>query len=231
MFVPDPASDRATELLDKPRAKEIIESSLLAFSTDAFIAAACRKNGYACNAATIERYRHFYFNVDLVDSLEMKALIEMRTMSDSTNDPDEKMANVALSKAHYSDPRRIAAKMSISPLAGLLNQMRMGFMPSSVELSRIASAARTTATIRTLEELMTGLPERAQGFALTAKLMTEILESVGDAEEELYDELRTLALETEKSEVPHIKELSAGHHTLDVQPTQEEMHVGSTGSS
>ncbi len=103
--------------------------------------------------------------------------------------------------------------------------MRMGFMPSSVELARIASAGRTAAVVRVCEELMGGIPERAQQFALTAKLLTEILESVGDAEEELYDELRTLALETEKGHIPHIKQLSAGHHTLDVQPTQEEMHA------
>jgi hypothetical protein len=180
-----------------------------------------KRKGWPCTPEAVELYQRFYWNIELVDSTELKAIIQLRVAPQPTTDPDESAQGSALLKAHYSDPRRVAAGISISPLAGIMNQMRMGLMPSNVELAKLASAARVAATIKVLESLYGNSAERGRDYALIAKVMSEMLESVGSPEEELQENLKSLTLHTESAPVIHINQLSAGQHTVDIQPIGE----------
>jgi hypothetical protein len=54
---------------------------------------------------------------------------------------------------------------------------------------------------------------------LTAKVMGEIVDSVGDPELELNEGLRAILLDTDAYQVPLLSQLSGGEHTVDLQPT------------
>jgi hypothetical protein len=134
----------------------------------------------------------------------------------------------ALKKARYNDPRVIAADLPASPLTALMSQMRMGFMPSSGQLSQVLETLRTAAAIRALEATLSGGPEdsaRALNFAGVVRVATETLEQVARPDEELNQKLGALLLRTEPAPVPLIHQLSQGEHTVEMEPVTKASHA------
>lgn len=223
LYITDDHVECAMNLLQTPRAKEFIETSLICRSPAVWISAVLtRKMGVPSTSAAIEIYKHFFFNVDLVDSHELKTIIRQRVELIEAYDPHQQTLRTIAWKTGYTDPRRLSAEVSITPLAGMMNEVRLGLMPTNVELSKVASAARLVATMGCLEGLMRGeRPDRCRDLAQTAKLMHEILETVGDPESELQASLQSLALQTEAEPIPQIHQLTAGQHTVDIQPIDD----------
>ena len=223
LFIPDSDADCAMKLLTTPRAKETIETSLICFSASAWIAAVLtRRLGVPATSDAIEIYKHLFFNINLVDSHELKTILRKRVSQVEVYDTHQQVLKTIEWKTGYTDPRRLSAEMAITPLAGMMNEMRMGLMPTNVELAKVASAARLAATVGCLEGLARGeRPDRCRDLAHTAKLMHEMLETVGDPESDLQSSLQLLRLQTEAEPIPSIEQLSAGHHTVDVQPIDD----------
>ncbi len=223
LFIVDDNVECAMKLLNLPRAKEFIETSFICRSITVWIAAVLnRKMGISSTTEAVEIYRHFFFNVDLVDSHELKTLLRKRVSQVDVYDPHQQVLKTIAWKTGYSDPRRVSAEMSITPLAGMMNEVRLGMLPTNVELSKVATTARLVATVGCLEGLMRGeRPDRCRDLAQTAKLMHEILETIGDPESDLQADLQALALQTEAEPIIPIHQLTAGHHTVDVQPINE----------
>lgn len=139
---------------------------------------------------------------------------------------------MALHHAMYQDRRKLAMEMPLAPLAMLMQEMRSGYMPSHVELSTLLHMGRTLAVARTNGSLMfDNRPERARDYALTAKMMHEMIEVIGDPESDLHESLKILALKTQSGPVPSIHQLTEGRHTVDLQPTEEpeEVDAGENG--
>jgi len=222
LFLPDEHMRAANALLGQPRAKELIETLILSGSEPGWICAVLKKKGFSASPEAAKFYKHFYWNIDLVDSTELKAILALRAATDESSDRDVKVLSPVLSKAYYTDPRRMAAYMPISPLSGLMNTMRMGILPTNNELAKIASAARVAATIRTLEAAMNGDPERGRDYAIIASSMNQMMDTIGVPDEDLKEGLTNLVLQTEDAPVPHIHQLSSGQHTVDLQPIGEE---------
>lgn len=219
LYFPDDDTRAANVILERPRAKELVESLLLTSTHPGWISALLHKRfSMYVEPSAIARYKSYYFNIDLVDSTEMKALLKARAVSDPSQDADEQVLAVAISDANKSDPRSLSANMASSPLAGMLNVIRAGYLPSNVEVGKLAGAARNVALVGVLESSMRGSSAQGRDFALVAKMMTEIIEQAGDAQNTLDRELHRLMLETESGKVPHINDLSGGEHTLDLQP-------------
>lgn len=223
LYLPNDHSECALKHLQTPRAKEFIETSLICRSLPVWIAAVLtRKMGVPSTPESVDIYKHLFFNVDLVDSHELKTIIRKRVEVVDVYDSHQQTLKTIAWKTGFSDPRRVSAEMAITPLAGMMNEMRLGLMPTNVELAKVASAARLVATVGCLEGLMRGeRPDRCRDLAHTAKLMHEMLETVGDPESELQASLQALALQTEAEPIPSIHQLTAGHHTVDVQPIDE----------
>lgn len=223
LFFPDQHTECALNILGTPRAKEVVETSLICRSTMAWIAAVLtRKLGVRSTPESVSIYKHYFFNTDLVDSHELKTILRKRVELIDVYDSHQQILKTIGWKTGYSDPRRISAEMAITPLAGMMNEMRMGLMPTNIELSKVASAARLAATVGCLEGLMRGeRPDRCRDLAQTAKLMHEMLETVGDPESELQSSLQALTLQTEAEPIPPIRQLTGGNHTVDVQPIEE----------
>ncbi len=232
-FHPDEEAEEAHRLLHTPRAKETIETMTLAGDPPAHIAHRVRRLGVACTAAGVKRYCKYYWDLSLVDSVETDALLRMRlerTMDTPMGvDPtlDQTMQHFALNKAKYRDPRRMAAEMPNSPMSSLMNQLRMGLMPTQVELGRLLAATRLAAICRASEVAHGMSPTdaaRGRDFMLMAKLATELMADIGSPDTELQRDLQQLILETEAESVPHVKELTQGKVQV-IEAEVEEEHV------
>lgn len=220
-FHPDKPAEEAHRLLQTPRAKETIETMTLAGDAPALIAHRIRRIGVPATAEGVRRYCSFYWNLNLVDSTEAHALLRMRV--ERTMDPvvpgveptpDQMMQHLALNKAKYRDPRRLAAEIPNSPMASLMNQLRLGILPTQVELGRLLAATRMAAICRANEVVYAQSPTdaaRGRDFMLMAKMATELIAEIGSPDTELQRDLQQLLLETDQGQVPHIRELQEGN--------------------
>lgn len=213
----------AIKLLDHPRGKEVTESMLAAGADPAYICVQLRRVHYAATPRAIELYRHFYFNTELVDATELRAILMMRqNVEVDAGDSDATSFRAAFEKASKAEYSSLASMSSLSPFSRVLNMMKLGIMPNSVQISRIATIARLAATVRSAENSLLGHAERARDFALTAKIMNELMESVGDVSGDLQRSLMGMTLDTDATEVPSIEALTQGNHTVDLLPVLTE---------
>jgi hypothetical protein len=233
LYQPENETPGALDLLEAPRAREFVETMLLSHAPLEAIAKTVTRYGQRCNKRTIELYSHFFWNVTLLDSTQMKTLLNWRVEKLNWAKPvgtpaepgivDNQLATAAR-KASYQDPRKLAAELPFSPFAALLVQMRMGVTPEHVDVAGRMSATRDMATLRALETLHFAGPGdagRAFNYAMTAKIMNELLETVQKPDEQLREQLSAIALRTDDRPVPSIHQLSEGRHTVDLQPTPE----------
>jgi len=225
IFHPDDAMQAAAGILDNARAKELVETMLIGRSHHSWICTALRRQGVDIPLDAVARYKHYYFNVDLVDSSELKALMHARSHVVSGDDADVQRLGVAEIAVHKSDTRRNAAMWASPISAHIMNNLRLGLMPNTVEIARLAEATRAAALGGCLDMAMRGLPAQGRDYSIMAKMMTEILESVGDPGDDLREGLARLSIETDTRIVPHISQLSAGAHTLDVQSLEMNAEV------
>ena len=235
LFQPDADMGVALSLLELPRAREFVETMLLSHAPHGAIAKAVARYGQPCTERTITLYAHYFWNVSLLDSTQMKILLNWRferMQHDEGPRPEAKSEAAWTSalgnagkKASYNDPRRLAAELPFSPFAAMLVQMRMGVMPSRIDIAARMTDTRNMAALRALEVLQTppapGDAVRALNYAMTAKIMNEMLETVQKPDETLRDQLSAIALRTDDRPVPSIHALSAGRHTVDLQPTPD----------
>lgn len=214
-------------MLQSARAKELIETSTIAGDTPAAIANRLKAMNIPSTSEAIQRYQLYYWNLSLVDSVELNALLQMRYTRDGVggaNDgelsPYQKLQKNAMKEASYKDPRITMARIASTPVAGILNQMREGFMPTRADVSKMASALRVAAIARAFEGILEQRPDAIsiQSYALTAKLMSEVIESVGDPSAGLQKQLQQLSVRTDTERVPTLLQLSAGRHTTDLGP-------------
>ena len=228
-FHPDEPSVLAHRLLEHSAAKETIEALSIAGEPPAFISHRVKMQGPRCTVEAVDRYFHFYWDLSLVDSTEMRALLRMRVewmqipRESMSLHPHQWLQYTALSKASYKDPRRMLMEMPVSPISRMMSQMRLGLMPSQVDLSRIAEATRNAATGRALESMVTGAPHdaaRGRDYAMVSSMMSELIEKVGSPDTALQDQLQKVALKMDTGPVPTVKELPAGDtFTTDLLPS------------
>lgn len=232
-FHPDEEALAAHHLLQKPRAKELIETMTISGESHALIIHRLRDLGLTTTMRAVKRYCDFYWNISLVDSTELRALLRMRVEHLRYRDdgmeplPEQRLQMFAMNKVQYQDPRRIMIDMPVTAMAGLMNRMRMGMMPSQVELARLVTATCVAASVRCFETTMAGGPQgalQAVGYATVAKTMSDMIADLGSPDIELQKELQQLALTTDDSMVPYIGELE-GTHTVNLEPQTIEAEV------
>lgn len=77
-FHPDDDALASHQLLQKPRAKELIETMTIAGEPPALISHRLRHVGITTTVRAVKRYCSFYWDLSLVDSTELRALLRMR---------------------------------------------------------------------------------------------------------------------------------------------------------
>lgn len=214
----------ARTILKTPRAKELVEAmTLTRVPVRAISIALSRQRQAIFSDGAVLAYQRYYWNVELLDSTEMRALLLCRAeAAHESKDPEVQLQGKPFKTASYTDPRRVAAQMSHSPLGARLAQMRMGFMPSTNELARIVEEVRMTVLSRALEVATYGGPDdskRALDYALAAEKMGNVLEQIVRPDEELRQQLSAIALRTNApNKAPALKQLSGGNHTTSLLP-------------
>jgi len=227
LFFPDEHTKIAWKILRTPRAKEFVEAMTLSGAPSEMIRESLtfRKN-FKCTPEAIDQYKKYFWNLEFVDSTETKALLSMRVDAPAgSNDSDIQKQHKHLKAASYNDPRKVAASLPCSPLTALMSQMRMGVMPKRVDVARVFEAVRFSAGLRAVEATMSGeqyASERTRDFMLASKLAGELLETVVRPEDQLINELSSIALKTDEAPIPTLRQLSGGEHTVSVLPMEEE---------
>lgn len=222
LFFPQEDVGVAFDILDSPRAKEFIETTLLSGAPMGPIALHLQKYHHIPKAteSAVHKYKFFFWNTDLLDQTEMKAIIRLRYMRDADSDDEEQaLHGRALSKGIYTDPRWIAAGMPQSPLSALLSQIAMGQMPSNVDLAEILKRGEVIANLRMVEELFFRAPGydlRALNLSSTSRVIKELQESKARPEDDLRAQLELIRLRTDDSVLPHVAAISGGRHTADL---------------
>lgn len=221
LFQPDREGKRAFSILEKPRAKEFIESMIAVNAPHHAIAdALCKQYRIECTQDTVDRYRAFFWNVDLLDSTELRAIIQLRVDSlENDSNPEVKKQHAAVKRAFYKDARKIAADMPFSPMSALSAQMRMGIAPSKIDLAKVLDQSMNITAIRMFEAVINndrGDSTRALDFAGVLEKISKTLEVVVKPDEDLRKELSAIAMRTDDAKVPTIHQLSNGRHTAEV---------------
>lgn len=227
-YHPDETSLMAQRLLEIPRAKELIETMSLSGAPASLIAHRLRATNVRATPSAVSLYLMYFWDLEHVDQTELRALFDMRISHLAYRDDNrelttqERLQFEALKRAQYKDRRRVLLEMPATPMAGIMNQMMLGFMPSQMELSKLASAGRSAALLRTMEALMASARGESatmgRDYALIAKTLQEIVNDIGDASSTLQRDLQQLSVQTDTTEVPHINELTQGNHTTEMDP-------------
>jgi len=226
LFHEDLAAQRAMQILDLPRVKEFVEAMLIAYAPfDSIADALTAHRNFACDARTVELFKLYFWNVDMIDSVQMRALLRMRADTAAAHpDADIRRQSEPLSKSFWNDPRRAVAEMPFSPVSAMAAQMRMGLLPAQVDLSRIMMRAREHAVIAAYEAICTNGPQdhlKARNLGDLVRSFTEVLEVVVKPDENMREQLAQIVLKTEEKNVPFIHQLSDGKHTVDMQPVMK----------
>lgn len=232
LFLHDSDALTALKILEFPRHKEFVEAMIMAYAPfEAIADSLTRHKKFRCKAKAIELFKHYFWNIDLLDSVQMRALIDIRATS-AAHHADERVKGQAepLRKAHYNDPRRVISQLPYAPMSAVMAQMKMGLMPARVNLTKVVEKTREAAAMAAYEALSSGGirdSQRARDFAEVVRAMTEVLDTIVRPEENLREDLAQIALRTEDSTVPYIHQLSAGEHTVDMHPVSKDPNHGS----
>lgn len=225
IFLPDSAMKNARELLDAPRAKEFVESMLLVQVPLSAIASFVEKHRRVrCTVEALECYKHYFWNVELLDSTQMRVLLRMRVDTAATHVPEFDGKAKVLSAAYHKDPRTVAANLPYTPTTAMLAQMRLGVKPSRAEIALRMMEARDVAWARAIEAAFTDGPndsEKFMNYVNGGRILEELLQMVAKPEEQLRKQLSAIALRTEVTAVPSIHALSAGQHTVEIAPVRD----------
>lgn len=226
LFHPDKPMERALYLLDNPKAKEVLETTIITNDPIGLISHRMNAMGMECDTRTVERYRFFFFNTDLVDVTELRALIYLRShFVPENSDEYEDQVRGALKKTAFRDPRRALADHPMPFVASVMNQMRLGFLPTQFDIAKLLRTARDLAIAQVASSgCVAGRGDAAAGrdYSMTAKMMQELMMDIGSPDLDLRKELQMLALRTEQVQLPYVKELTDGSYTVDVQPIEQE---------
>lgn len=225
IFQPDVPMRIAREVLDTPRAKEFVESMLLAHvPLSAITGAITQRHRIRCTVDAIEAYRHYFWNTDLLDSSQMRVLLQLRIDIAAENVPELKDRKKILTSAYYKDPRKVAADLPYSPTTALLAQLRLGVKPGRAEIALRMMETRDIAWVRAIEAAQTDGPGDDQKFVNYVnggRMLEELLQMVAKPEDQLRKQLSAIGLRTELAPVVSVHALSGGQHTVEVAPTRD----------
>lgn len=228
LFDVDTDGRKAFKMLELPRVKEFAESMSISNAPSAAIAYGIkRQHKFDCTARTIDRFQAFFWNVHLLDSSELRALLQLRyaQLEDHT-DPQIKKQHDLMKRSYYSDSRKLAADLPFSPLSAMLSQMKMGLMPANIDVAGIIETTQKYAAIRLGEALLNngrGDSSNALNFSIVLEKVTAVKKEVGAAEEDLHKQLSTIALRTDIGAIPTVHALTSGGGSFTVETGPKEI--------
>lgn len=232
LFRPDKAVKEAKLILNQARLKEYVETMILAHAPSTKIVQALSRRGVRVSYKGIDAFRFYYWDVDSLSTTEMRALLQFENERLAQH-PDEEVRaqGASIKRAFYTDPRKTAADLPFAPIAAAAAQLRLGVMPSTDSVAYALKVARMLAAIRAVEAAHNNGPNdsmRFSDYTAGVERLTNCLEHMTNADQELAEELSAIALKNDTARVPTIHELSAGNHTVDMSevPKDDDLFEG-----
>lgn len=221
IFHPDKPGLRAFDILEVPRVKEYVEASIASSAPSVAISHAISQYmRFKCEASTIDRYRDFFWNVDLLDATELRALLKFRVdrIADHKN-PEIRAQHEALKQAYYKDARKTAAELPFSPIGALLTQMRMGILPSQIDIKNLRKKSEDLSITRVFESMFVNGPgdsKRALDYATVFEKVITVGKEMSDPQDQMRDQIASITMRNDDAPLPSIHTLSLGKHTTEV---------------
>lgn len=211
----------ARTLLGAPKIKEYLETMLLLNVPVERIAVGARKHGAAyCTPEAVAMYAHYYWCMDLVDSVQARALLESRVYAyERSPDVGIKRIGESVKKASWHDPRRAAAKLPSNPFSAVVAQIQMGYLPSAADKKRVLETINTLLLARSYEKVIENgqdMPAQLQSLAGAIEAFERIGEKLSTPDSALREQLNALAIATTNTSLPLIGNLTGGQHTKDL---------------
>lgn len=242
IFNPNSAMVQAQRILAKPRWRETVETLILSRAPDDGIVHAMRARfGTDPQPEAIRLFRHYFWRVDLLDSLEMRALLDMRHHGTlEADDKDAQLQHLSIKRVRFSDPRAVAARLPTSPLSAVLAQLELGVLPKRVDIANVLDQTFNLASMRLFETVASGTnPQQiaaGQSLSMIAEAALRLKAAVVNPEDKLREDLRKISLATSTRKVPTVHTLTAGRHTTNVHPDpkpsgNEEEYVEAEGET
>ena len=222
IYHPDKHGLRAFDILDHPRVKEYVEAHIASNAPSAAISfAVTRYLRFNCESLDVDRYRDFFWNVDLVDATELRALLKYRIDRIENHDNEEiRSQHKALQQAYYKDSRKTAAELPFSPIGAMMTGMRMGIVPAHVDVKKLLTQTIGLAAGRAWESVFSnglGDSKRALDYATVFEKMIMAGKEMADPQSEMRDQIASITMRTDDAPLPSIHNLSLGKHTVEVQ--------------
>lgn len=209
-------------ILDTPRAKEFIEAAIIWEAPSQIIAHQLqRRFGVAAITPTaVERYKWFFWDVHLLDTIELKGIIKLRYMrlKESAN-TEASLHGKALTSALYSDIRWIAANTPKSPFSAMFGLIHLGIVPPAFDANRVLAQAQQNISLRVLQESYSLFPDadrRLLNWTTSYKILAELAEDRANPEDDLRAQLEAITLRSDTQPMPHVLAISNGQHTVDL---------------
>lgn len=221
IFFRDKHSEMAFKVLESPRVKEYVEAGIASSAPSVAIAhALTRFQSFPCVAKDIDRYREFFWNIDLLDSTELRAALRYKVERlEKHSNPEIAAQYKSVKAAYYKDARKSAADLPFSPVGAMLAQMRMGMMPSELDVNYILKQTRVIAYMRTTELIHFDGPgdsKKALDYMTVGEKAENVLREMADPQAQMLDQLATISMRTDDTPIPTIHQLSQGQHTAEV---------------
>ena len=223
LFQGDPVEmEPVYTILDSPRAKEFIEAALIWEASPRIITDQLQRRFGIITATpqAVVRYQWFYWDVNLLDTVELKGIIKLRYLRLKESASSEaSLQGKALTSALYSDIRWIAANTPKSPYFAMLGLMNLGIMPPDFDTNAVLAKAQQNISLRVLQESSSVFPEsdrRLLNWATSYKMLAELAEQRANPEDDLRAQLELITLRTDTQKMPHVLAVSNGQHTVDL---------------
>jgi hypothetical protein len=215
----------AFEILDFAKAIEFVEGMLLVNAPHLAIAQhITRWCGVYSIPEAIRLYKHYFFNTDLSTTTETRIGVQLDFDHSADKIPELEFRKGFLRSPYFKDPKKIAADLPHSPTTAILVQERLGTPPSKHDLSLRVMELRNISVLRGLEAAHQDAPgdsQRCLNYTNTARIAIDIMEVTKDPGDELSEQLQSIALRTDTQPLKHVKQLSAGQHTVDLAPLRD----------
>jgi hypothetical protein len=218
---------KALQLLDQPRAKEIIEAFTLVGAPLPFILSTLDlKFQIEVTLPTLQTYCQYFWNLSLLDATEIRMLLELRHADAETQVARGKSSQgTALYNAknavRWKDSRYTAASLPKTAASMLLVQVKAGIALTPVNRAQMLEAIIDNSLAQAFGLSVHGGISSAEGllkYMTSVKIASEMLSDLSPPEAKLLKQIQNIQLLSDTSTVPSINQLSAGNHTIDLGP-------------
>ncbi len=223
IFHPDVHGKRAFQMLQMPRVKEFLEVLTLSNAPPGPMAEQITKQyNFECSRQDVVMYRHFFWDLSVVDTTEAKALIYLRFHSTRVRDNwDSGAHSTAMEKLYWSDARKIAAELPTSPFSAMSAQLKMGVTPAHLDVAKMLQVSWNIVALKVAETAAGEGPRNAENlthYVQALKQLREVMVDMAPPEEDLNKQLTKIGLATDDRPLITVQELTGGAVTAQLLP-------------